>query len=43
MKRFYPAIKHFREPGVIADVFDGETGFAQRLGGATGGNQFDSG
>ena len=35
------AIQHFRELGEVGDVADIESGFAQRAGGASSGDQFD--
>ena len=43
VQRLHPAIEHFREAGVGAQIGDGQTAFAQGTGGAAGGNQFDAG
>jgi hypothetical protein len=43
VKRFDAAIEHFGKTGVLADVFDGEAGFAKGLGGAAGGDEFHAG
>jgi hypothetical protein len=43
MQRLDPAVEHFRKAGVFADVDHRQTGVAQRLGGAAGGEQFDAG
>ena len=36
------AVEHLGEAGEVADVAHGEAGFAQRAGGAAGGDQFDA-
>ena len=40
MHGFNAAVEHFREPGHLADIADGDTGIAQQPGRAAGGNQF---
>ena len=42
VQRLHAAIEHFGKARVLADVFDSEAGVAQRLGRATGGNDFNS-
>ena len=42
MQRLYAAIEHFREAGEVADVFDGETGFAQRARGTASGDELNT-
>ena len=36
------AVEHLGKAGEVADVLDGEAGFAQGAGGAAGGDQFDA-
>ena len=36
------AVEHFGEAGEFGDIFDGDAGVAQQLGGATGRDQFDA-
>ena len=43
MQRLDAAIEHFGKAGVFADVLHGQAGFAERLGGAAGGNDFNAG
>ena len=43
VERFDAAIEHFGKAGVLADVFDGEAGVAEGLGGAAGGDEFHAG
>jgi hypothetical protein len=43
MKGLHPAIQHFRETGVLTDVFDGQTRLAKNPGGTSGGKEFDPG
>jgi hypothetical protein len=43
VQRFDAAIHHFREAGVVADVFDREARVAQGFGRAAGGDEFDVG
>ena len=42
MKRLHPAVEHLGEAGEIGDIFHRDAGIAQQLGGAAGGDQFDS-
>ncbi len=42
MQRLDAPIEHFRKAGEFGDVFDGDAGIAQQLGGASGGDEFDA-
>ena len=42
MQGLDPAVQHLREAGEFGDIFDVNAGVAQQLGGAAGGDQFDS-
>jgi hypothetical protein len=42
MESLDAAVEHFREACEVADVSDGESGFAEGAGGATGGDEFDA-
>ena len=42
MQSFNATIEHFGKAGVLGNIFHGQAGFAERLGGATGGNKFDA-
>jgi hypothetical protein len=42
MQRLDAAVEHFRETGEFGDIFDGDAGVAQKLGCASGGNEFDA-
>ena len=42
MQRLDAAVEHFGESGEFGDVFDGDAGIAQQLGGASGGDEFDA-
>ena len=41
VQRLDAAVEHFGEAGEFGDVFDGDAGIAQQLGGASGGDEFD--
>jgi hypothetical protein len=42
MQRLDAAVEHFGEAGEFGNVFDGDAGVAQQLGGASGGDEFDA-
>ena len=42
VKRLDAAVEHFGEAGEVGDVFHGDAGVAQELGGAAGGDEFDA-
>ena len=42
VERFDAAVEHFGEAGEVADVLDGEAGFAEGAGGAAGGDELDA-
>ena len=42
MQRLDASVEHFGKSGEIGDVFDGDAGVAQELGGASGGDEFDA-
>ena len=42
MQRLDAPVEHFGEAGQFGDVFDGDAGFAQQFGRASGRNQFDA-
>ena len=42
MQRLDTAIEHFGKAGEVGDVFDGDAGIAQKLGSASGGDEFDA-
>ena len=42
MKRLDAAVEHLGEAGEFGDVFHGDAGVAEQLGGASGGDEFDA-
>jgi len=42
MQRFDAPVEHLREPGQFGNILHRDAGFAQQLGRASGGNQFDA-
>ena len=42
VQRFDATVQHFGEAGEFGDVFDVHSGFAQKFGGAAGGDEFDA-
>ena len=42
MKGLDPAVEHLGKAGKLGDILDGEPLFAQQLGGAAGGENFDA-
>ena len=42
VERLDAAVEHFGESGEVGDVFHGDAGIAQQLGGASGGDEFDA-